>query len=425
MSVTALLGLQWGDEGKGKVVDAIGEGVDLVVRSQGGANAGHTVRVGDTTRVLHLIPSALLNPSVHGVIGNGVVVDPFTLVKELDGLAASGIAVEERLFLSDRAHLVLPWHQALDAAMEIARGSAAIGTTRRGIGPAYMDKAARTGITAAWLTRPVELAARVRAELEGKNRMLAAFGAESIAADAFLPQLLEAARRLAPRVRDTVALLLDAEDAGQRILIEGAQGALLDLDLGSYPFVTSSNCHMGGLLAGSGLPPRAVTRVIAVAKAYCTRVGAGPFPSEDLTPVGEGIRRRGHEFGSTTGRPRRCGWFDVVAARHAVRTNGVTEIALTKADVLGGEPVVKLCTAYEVDGSITRAFPGGALDRARPIYEELPGWPEGIAAHRAAEELPPELLAFIARIEEELALPVTLVSTGPERTQTLLRACSA
>jgi adenylosuccinate synthase len=425
MSVTALLGLQWGDEGKGKVVDAMGEGIGIVIRAQGGANAGHTVRVGDKTRVLHLIPSAMLNPGVRGVIGNGVVVDPFTLVKELDGLAASGVPVEERLKLSDRAHLVLPWHQALDAALEESRGAAAIGTTRRGIGPAYMDKAARSGITAAWLTRPAELAARVHAEIEQKNRILQALGAEPLNAASFLPRLLEVAERLSSRVTDTVGFLLDAEAAGENMLIEGAQGALLDLDLGSYPFVTSSNCHMGGLLAGSGLPPRSVTRVIAVAKAYCTRVGAGPFPTEDHSSVGEGIRRRGHEFGSTTGRPRRCGWFDAVAARHAVRTNGVSELALTKADVLSGEKVVRMCTAYEVDGKITRSFPGGALDRARPVYEDMPGWPEGIASHRTADELPPQLLAFIARIEAELQVPVTLVSTGPERTQTILRVRSA
>ncbi len=425
MSVTALLGLQWGDEGKGKMVDALGSDLDIVVRAQGGANAGHTVRVGETTRVLHLIPSAMLNGHVLGVIGNGVVVDPLTLVRELDALAASGVLVEDRLVLGERAHLVLPWHQALDEAMEIARGAAAIGTTKRGIGPAYMDKAARNGIPAAWLTRPKEFAQRVREDLEQKNLMLRALGAKALDADTFLPGLLAVAARLAPRVADSVGLLLDAEEQGKRILIEGAQGALLDLDLGSYPFVTSSNCHMGGLLAGSGLPPRSVGRVIAVAKAYCTRVGAGPFPTEDCGAVGEGLRRRGHEFGSTTGRPRRCGWFDIVAARFAARTNGVTEIALTKADVLTGEPVVKLCTAYEVDGVRTTDFPGAALERAKPVYEEFEGWSDDLTGHRDSDALPQALQVLIKRIEVGTGVPVTLVSTGPERSQTVLRSRSA
>ncbi|MSR74481.1 MAG: adenylosuccinate synthase [Planctomycetes bacterium] len=425
MSVTALLGLQWGDEGKGKIVDALGEDIDIVVRAQGGANAGHTVRVGDKTRVLHLIPSAMLNGHVRGVIGNGVVVDPVTLVRELDTLAQSGILIEDRLVLSDRAHLVLPWHQALDEAMETARGASAIGTTKRGIGPAYMDKVARNGIPAAWLTRPTDLTERVRADLEQKNLLLRAYNAPSLKTEDFLPRLLEVAQRLAPLVRDSVGLLLDAEQRGERILIEGAQGALLDVDLGSYPFVTSSNCHIGGLLAGSGMPPRSVGRVIAVAKAYCTRVGSGPFPTEDLGSVGDGLRKRGHEFGSTTGRPRRCGWFDLVAARFAARTNGVTEIALTKADVLSGEPIVKVCTAYEIDGVRTMDFPGAALDRAKPVFEELEGWSEDLTQRRDDAELPQALQALIARLETGIGVPVTLVSTGPERSQTVMRSRSA
>jgi adenylosuccinate synthase len=416
------MGLQWGDEGKGKLVDALAGEVDIVVRAQGGANAGHTVISDGQAQVLHLLPSGMLYPEVRGIVGNGVVVDPLQLVIEMRELGAAGHDVRGRLHLSDRAHLVLPYHPALDHAMELLRGEDAIGTTGRGIGPAYMDKAARSGIRAGEMRDRDHFGTRVRTEVADKNRLLAAAGAEPLDARAVLDSLEEAREELLPYIADTVSLLHREIDGGAAVLLEGAQGALLDLDLGTYPYVTSSNCHVGGLLAGSGLAPRLLGGIVGVCKAYCTRVGSGPFPTEEDGEVGEFLRRRGVEFGATTGRPRRCGWFDAVAVRFAVRTNGVSEIALTKVDVLEGLDEIKVCTGYRIDGELTRDLPAGsALERVEPVYVRLPGFSTPIRRDAGAEGLPAELDALVELIESECGAAVSLVSTGPERSHTVVR----
>jgi adenylosuccinate synthase len=418
MSVTALIGLQWGDEGKGKIVDALSGSMDVVVRAQGGANAGHTVQVGGKTRVLHLIPSGMLYGHVTGVIGNGVVVDPFTLLEEIAELRASGFEVQDRLRISDRAHVVMPYHAEMDKAQEEGRGAAAIGTTRRGIGPAYMDKAARTGLTMGDLLDRRTARESVVREVKSKNRWLEVLGRPPLDAATVAERVLGAVAQLEGCVTDTVALLNDAAEAGREILIEGAQGALLDVDLGTYPYVTSSNCHIGGLLSGSGLPAGAVKRVIGVAKAYCTRVGGGPFPTEDSGQVGDALREKGREFGATTGRPRRCGWFDAVAARHAVRTNGVTEIALTKSDVLSGQPVLRLGTAYRIGGQQVRDFPAvRLLEGATPEWRDFAGFDEDLAGATSFDRLPPSLRDLVISNEMACGAPVSLVSTGPGREQ--------
>ena len=422
MAVTALIGLQWGDEGKGKVVDAVSGSVDVVVRAQGGANAGHTVKVGDTTRVLHLVPSGMLYPDVVGIIGNGVVLDPFQLITELDALRASGHDLDGRLWISDRAHLVLPYHKEMDEALELLRGGGAIGTTKRGIGPAYMDKAGRVGIRAGEFADPSLLRDRVIEQVEAKNRLFASLDVKALDGSAVADRVVEAASRLAPMVMDTVSMANEAAEQGKEVLIEGAQGSLLDVDLGTYPYVTSSNCHLGGLLSGSGLPPRAVDRVVGVAKAYCTRVGSGPFPTEDHGEAGQQIRDKGNEYGSTTGRPRRCGWLDIVALRFAVRTNGVDEIALTKSDVLAGQSAIKVATSYVVNGEETTDLPAGSrFDAAEPRYAEFPGFDDDLADAGSIDDLPATLRDVIAFVEEATGARVSLVSTGPERDQTLRR----
>ena len=421
MPLTALIGLQWGDEGKGKVVDAMSTDVDVVVRAQGGANAGHTVRVGDTERVLHLVPSGMLYPQVTGVIGHGVVVDPLTLAEEIRTLEAEGLGLAGRLHLSDRAHRVLPGHKALDRAQEARLGSGAIGTTGRGIGPAYMDKAARTGIRAGILGDRDAFAREVRRCVGAKNDALRALGAEPLVADQVLAEVAEAAAFLAPLVVDTVPLLHGMLASDRNVLLEGAQGIMLDLDLGTYPYVTSSNCVLGGLLSGSGFPPRAVSRVIGVAKAYCTRVGAGPFPTEDVGPAGEALRTGGREFGATTGRPRRCGWFDAVAVRHAVALNGVDEIVLTKIDVLAGQPRVRVGMAYERAGKPVSGFPADGLEDVTVRYEDLPGFDGDLGAARSSADLPPEARRLVDHLSEAAGAPVTRISTGPERTQLVER----
>jgi adenylosuccinate synthase len=422
MSVTALLGLQWGDEGKGRIVDALSASMEVVVRAQGGANAGHTVKVGERTRVLHLVPSGMLFPQVTGVIGNGVVVDPFTLVQEIDELGATGCEVGGRLLLSDRAHLVLPYHPEVDKALEERRGQRALGTTGRGIGPAYADKAARVGIRAGDLLDPAAAREQIQEEVASKNVWLTALGRRPLDGKDVAGRVMGVAGRLLPFLADTVAFLNDAAQSGRAILVEGAQGALLDVDLGTYPFVTSSNCHLGGLLAGSGLSPRVITRVIGVAKAYCTRVGSGPFPTEDHGRAGEVLREKGREYGATTGRPRRCGWFDAIAARYAARTNGITEIALTKADVLSGQPVVRAGAAYRIDGRVVSEFPSGSrLDRAQPQWREFPGFEADLGAARRFDDLPRTVRDLVAFIEEACGAPVTFVSTGPERDQAIRR----
>jgi adenylosuccinate synthase len=422
MTVRALIGLQWGDEGKGKVVDAVASNLDMVVRCQGGANAGHTVVVDGKKRVLHLVPSGVLYRHVIGLIGNGVVIDPLVLSAEIDALDAAGFELGTRLFISPRAHVVAPYHKALDRLAEAERGGGKIGTTGRGIGPAYGDKAARVGVRMGDFILEDRFTSLLEAQLAVKNKTLVAAGVAPLSKDAILAELLPAARRLRPFVADTFEMLHAAVDARRAIWLEGAQGALLDLDLGTYPYVTSSNTHVGGLLSGAGLPPRSLSGVVGVAKAYATRVGEGPFPTEDSGPIGEELRRRGAEFGATTGRPRRCGWLDLVALRYAVRQNGVDEIALTKADVLSGFPEIKACVAYKIGGVETRDFPNtDALSDVEPAYRTFDGFTGEIADMRRFEDLPPALRAFVSFVESYVETPITLVSTGPDREQLIRR----
>jgi adenylosuccinate synthase len=422
MAVRALIGLQWGDEGKGKVIDARSAKVDVVVRCQGGANAGHTVVVGGQKRVLRLVPSGILFPQVTGLIGNGVVVDPVQLVQEIDALDASGFALGGRLFASSRAHVVLPYHRELDLLSEDERGGAKLGTTGRGIGPAYADKAARLGVVLGDFVNERRFTPRFDVAFALKNKTLAAGGRPTLVRDALLAELLPAARRLKPLVADVFEKLQSAVAERREIWLEGAQGALLDVDHGTYPFVTSSNTHIGGLLSGAGLAPRHLDGVTGVAKAYTTRVGEGPFPTEDHGPTGAAIRERGGEFGAVTGRPRRCGWLDLVALRYAVRLNGADEITLTKADVLSGLEDVKVCVAYRVAGVESREFPSAdALGDIEPAYRTFKGWREDIADVRRFEDLPPALQAYIRFVESYLETPITWVSTGPERGQIFRR----
>ena len=380
MSVTALIGLQWGDEGKGKVVDATSDSFDLVIRAQGGANAGHTVKVGDTSRVLHLVPSGMLYPHTVGIVGNGVVLDPLQLLAEVDELRASGHDLDGRLWISDRAHLVLPYHKEMDTALEVLRGEGAIGTTKRGIGPAYMDKAGRVGIRAGELSDPDALRQRVIEQVRSKNRLFAALDVAAVSPDQVADEVVSAAARLAPMVADTVSMANDAVEEGREVLIEGAQGSLLDVDLGTYPYVTSSNCHLGGLLSGSGLAPRVLDRVVGVAKAYCTRVGAGPFPSEDHGDAGQQIRDKGHEYGSTTGRPRRCGWLDVVDSRSA-RTESTRSLSPNRTSSRDSRPSESardtMSTARRRRLSpLGRGWntPAPSTESSRVLTKRYPGW---------------------------------------------------
>lgn len=422
MPVVALIGLQWGDEGKGKVIDALSPDADVVVRCQGGANAGHTVVVGSEKRVLHLVPSGILVPHVAGIIGNGVVIDPVQLVGEIDALEAAGYEVSSRLLVSERAHAVMPWHKELDALAEDLRGDAKIGTTGRGIGPAYGDKALRSGIVMSDFVNEARFVSLFDAALAARNAWFQAHGRKALVRDAHLPPLLSAAKRLRPLVGDAFERLQSAVRERREVFLEGAQGAMLDIDLGTYPYVTSSNTHVGGLLAGCGLAPRDLDRVTGVVKAYCTRVGAGPFPTEETGDVGSLLRERGHEYGATTGRPRRCGWFDAVAARYAIAMNGVEDVTLTKADVLTGLDEVKVCVAYRMEGVELSSFPvTSALSRIEPSYRVFPGWRGDFREARRAEDLPSNLSAFIAFLESCLGARVSAVSTGPERGQFLRR----
>lgn len=422
MPNVVLLGGQWGDEGKGKVIDLLAREADWVVRYQGGSNAGHTVEVGAEKYVLHLVPSGILHPGKKCVIGNGVVVDPVALAQELDDLARRGIKAEGRLFLSDRAHLVFPYHRALDEAREAASAPGKqIGTTKRGIGPAYADKAARVGLRVCDMLEE-DFAERVRDRLEENNRLLRALGASTLD-QAVLTPYLKAAQRLVPLVTDTALLLHEALARGESILFEGAQGTLLDLDHGTYPFVTSSSASVGGAFTGTGVPPRWIHQVIGVVKAYTTRVGEGPFPTECRDGTGEFLREEGGEFGATTGRARRCGWFDAVVARYAARLNGVDGWAVTKLDVLDRLAEVKICVAYECGGRHLESVPAHARTWARctPVYEVLPGWQEPTRSARSFDQLPRRAQAYVRRIEELTGVPVRIVSVGPERDSAFFR----
>ena len=424
MPATVIVGLQWGDEGKGKTTDFLAEQVHYVVRYQGGDNAGHTIVLGDEVFKLHLVPSGVLYPHIVPIIANGVVVNPATLLTELGMLAERGVDVS-RVRVSRNAHVILPYHVALDGAMEARLASAAVGTTHRGIGPAYADRAWRTGIRMEDLLDEATLRSKLERVLPDRNVILReAYGAETFDLDDLVARGAEWGDRLRDRIVDTTDLIQQALGRGEYILFEGAQGTLLDLDHGSYPYVTSSNPIAGGACTGGGIGPLQVDEVIGVAKAYSTRVGAGPFPTELVDEVGEGIATRGREVGTTTGRRRRVGWFDALTVRFAVEINSVSSIMLNKLDILSGLDEVRICVAYDIEGERVVRWPASAdaLGRARPVYETLPGWPESIHDARSLADLPDAARRYLARLEELAQVPIHLVSVGPERTQTIVRS---
>ncbi|MBS7285834.1 MAG: adenylosuccinate synthase [Kiritimatiellae bacterium] len=419
---TVLVGAQWGDEGKGKVIDFLTEEADVVVRFQGGSNAGHTVVVGDKKYVLHLVPSGVLHEGKHCVIGNGVVMDPFDLVRELEQVQSWGFDIKGRFHISERAHMVMQWHRALDAAEESARAAGRkIGTTGRGIGPAYAAKVGRYGMRAGDLLKP-NFADIIRIRTEEANAKLVSLGAHELDVDEMIRLYTPMANALLPYVTDTVQFLHESLDANRQILFEGAQATMLDVDFGTYPFVTSSNPTAGGACTGSGVGPRAIDRVIGVLKLYTTRVGEGPFPTELFDSDGELLRSRGGEFGATTGRPRRCGWFDAVIARYAQRINGVDFWAMTKLDVLDAFPTVKICTGYKRDdGFVYQTFPADldVLAHCEPIYEELPGWQCETSHITDYDALPENAKRYVARILELIGGKLGVLSVGPARETTL------
>jgi adenylosuccinate synthase len=420
MPNVVVVGAQWGDEGKGKVVDVLSRHVEAVVRFQGGNNAGHTLVVDGQKIVLHLLPSGILRPDCTNVIGNGVVVDPKVLLGELEALAKRGRQVSpQQLLLSLSAHVIMPYHLALDQLREKAAGSGKIGTTGRGIGPTYEDKVGRRGIRIADLIDPARLKVRLDEVVPEKNRMICGwFGGDPVDVDKVYEEYARLGERLRPFAGDAVAWLHKVILRSGGILFEGAQGTFLDVDHGTYPYVTSSNTVAGGACAGSGVGPTAISEVVGIAKAYTTRVGSGPFPSEALGELGERLRTVGAEFGATTGRPRRCGWFDVPLLRFAARVNGLTRMALMKLDVLSGLEQIPVCVRYE--GVDEGSFPGD-LEGVQPVYEYLPGWTEDIGACKSISELPPACLRYVARLEELCGVPVELVSVGPGREQTIVR----
>ena len=420
-----IVGGQWGDEGKGKVVDLLSAGYPVVIRYNGGHNAGHTVRFGDRRFALHLVPSGVIHPNVTCYLAAGMVIDPSFLVSEIDRLAAEGIGTEGRVFVSPRASLILPTHQALDGVREQAAGSAKIGTTGRGIGPAYQDQAQRRGLRAYLLADRKRLAAEARALMDEHNRELVSlYGAAPVDVDAALESLVRAAEWIAPLLKEVGPEIRRHVAAGQPILFEGAQGVLLDRWWGTYPFVTSSDCLPATAAASCGISPQLLGPVVGVLKAYVTRVGSGPFPTELSDAVGDGLRERGAEFGTTTGRPRRCGWFDAVAARFAAHTAGIDAIALTKLDVLDTLATIKVAVAYELpDGTTLDSVPADPelLAAARPRYEERHGWQASTAGLTHATELPPAARDYLRYLERQVGVPIVLVSTGPRREETMVR----
>lgn len=430
MPVSIVIGSQWGDEGKGKIVDLLSQHeADIVARYQGGANAGHTIvweneRGEDEEFVLHLVPSGIFHPDVTCVIGNGVVLDPEAVMEEIDKIQALGVDVEGRLKISHNAHLIMPYHKAIEAAREKARTSDdnddAIGTTGRGIGPSYTDKFARTGIRVVDLLDRDVLRKKLRRSIEEKNQILQhVHDAEALDVDQIVEKYVEFDQIIDEYVTDTSEYLNHALRDGKHVLAEGAQGSLLDVDFGSYPYVTSSHPTAGGCCTGLGVPPTAVDRVIGIAKAYCTRVGNGPFPTELFDETGEQLRAVGAEFGATTGRPRRCGWLDLVALRYTSMINGFNELTITKLDVLSGFDELKVCTAYRYDGKTTRRFPSEShtLEKVDPVYETLPGWSEDISDVRHFADLPSEAQDYLDYVAQELGVRVSMISNGPKRQQ--------
>lgn len=423
MAAVVLLGAQWGDEGKGKVTDFLAEKADLVVRYQGGNNAGHTVVAQGEEFKLHLIPSGILYSDKTCIIGNGVVVDPKVLLEELNYLAERKVKIG-RLRISSNAHIIMPYHRLLDELEEEARGDQKIGTTKRGIGPAYVDKTTRVGIRMIDLLDAEEFAAKLKRNLAVKNNLFVKiYGKEPLDFESIYQEYLGYAEKLRPFVTDGSLAIDEAIKAGEKVLFEGAQGTLLDLDHGTYPFVTSSHPIAGGACIGAGVGPTQINKVVGVIKAYTTRVGEGPFPTELMDKMGDQIREAGHEFGTTTGRARRCGWFDAVIARYAVRVSGISDFALMKLDVLSGLEKVKICVGYRANGEVIYEFPQSqkVFKVCEPIYEELPGWQEDITGVKSFEDLPANAQAYIQRIEKLTETKVTLVAVGPGREQTIIR----
>ncbi|MGL5711856.1 MAG: adenylosuccinate synthase [Paraclostridium sp.] len=423
MKTVAIVGSQWGDEGKGKVIDYLATQADVVVRGQGGNNAGHTLVVGDKKYALHLIPSGVLNPETINVIGNGIVFDPKGFLAELKKLEEDGVSTKN-IKVSDRAHVIFPYHKELDALAEEARGANKIGTTKKGIGPCYMDKTERSGIRICDLMDKDIFATKLKAQIDAKNKLVKnIYGAEEFDFEATYNEYLEYAEQIRPFVDDTSVIVYDAIKAGKKVLFEGAQGTLLDLDLGTYPYVTSSHPTSGGFSIGAGVGPNMIKDVVGIVKAYTTRVGEGPFVTELNNETGEKIRVQGREFGTTTGRARRCGWFDAVIVRYAARVNGLTSISLMLLDVLTGFDTINICTAYKMGDKIIKEFPASLEDLAKcePIYEELEGWSEDLTSIENYDDLPENAKKYINRIEELTGVSVDMVSVGPNRTQTIVR----
>jgi adenylosuccinate synthase len=420
-----VIGTQWGDEGKGKIVDWLTDHAQGVVRFQGGHNAGHTLVIGTKKTVLHLIPSGILRPEVDCFIGNGVVVSPQALIEEMNELDAAGVkSVVARLCISEACPLILPYHAALDAAREASRGTQKIGTTGRGIGPAYEDKVARRAIRLQDLFKPVRFAEKLKELLEYHNFVLTQYhGQPAVDFQKTLDEALALAPRFAPLVVDVPRALYHANRAGKNLLFEGAQGSLLDIDHGTYPYVTSSNCVAGAAAAGAGIGPMHLHYVLGITKAYTTRVGGGPFPTELSDDVGEQLRQRGQEFGATTGRPRRTGWFDAAALKRSIQLNGLSGLCITKLDVLDAVEAVKICVGYRIEGELSEILPVGAeeLERCEPVYEELPGWKESTVGIKEYERLPRGAREYLKRIESLAGVPIDLISTGPERDETIVR----
>ena len=425
MKTVAVVGSQWGDEGKGKVIDFLATQADVVIRAQGGNNAGHTIVVDGKKFALRLIPSGILNPNTINVIGNGIVFDPKGFFEELEMLQENGIDTKN-IRISDRCHIIFPYHKELDGLSEEARGDNKIGTTKRGIGPCYMDKTERSGIRMCDLMDEEVFAKKLKIQIDAKNKIVQGVYDKAepmFDYDEIYKEFMEYAKKLRPFVADTTVIVYDAIKAGKKVLFEGAQGALLDLDLGTYPFVTSSHPLSGGFAVGSGIGPNTIKEVVGIVKSYTTRVGEGPFVTEQLNEIGDLIRERGHEFGTVTGRSRRCGWFDAVVVKYSARINGLTSIAFMLLDVLTGFDKIQICTAYKCGDEIIKDFPASLekLAKCEPVYEELDGWTEDITKVEKFEDLPENAKKYIARVEELIGVDIDLVSVGPNRAQTIIR----
>lgn len=423
MPAIAIVGAQWGDEGKGKVVDMVAEKANVVVRFSGGDNAGHTVVNRFGKFALHLIPSGIFSLDAISIIGNGVAINPKVFFQEIDMLTERGIdASPSRLFVSDRTHLIMPYHLILDQLEEKTLGDKAIGTTHKGIGPVFSDKIARHGIRTGDLLNKQSLKEQLRTVIDRNNLMLTKiYGVDPLSLEQVYNEYIQYAERLAPYIHETTSILSESLEAGKLVLLEGAQGTLLDPDFGTYPYATSSSPIAGGACIGSGIGPTKITRILGIYKAYCTRVGGGPFPTELKDEIGEQIRERGQEFGTTTGRPRRCGWFDGVAARFSQRVNGFTGMAITRFDILDTLPTLKVCTGYKLDGKIIHYFPGSIsiLEKCEPVLEELPGWQTSTENIRNYEDLPPRAKDYVKLLEEQAGCPANLICVGPAREQTI------